>query len=422
MDNELQKLLKDNPLKIPSKDFTTQTMQKIHELHEGHSIKRKISCWFILSPLAAAAALALFLIFFWPSGKQGTISWADVQKQLEQVHTMAFRGFIEISTTTGKQIIQRWKVYHKDPGLLRSEEYAPDADLDTIKPGPKSILIMKRVPGLTELLALHPRSDDHEDLLTRLFRTSGSGTSSEVIGLASENWKMMKQITEDKTMRIGDRVINGMPIVGFGFEAPAREIVDSSDAAGQASVQIWVRPDDGMPLLGELEYQNVQGQNVRIEFSDIQWNVPLEESLFGLVVPADWNLSWTRIKLAEYANTGFSPGVTLQMSPYGQEPLADTRDVVKVVWADQTSSPDLDLPSVQITIELEPGAAHRLHDYVDAHPDKIIVVNFNGQINVAAKLSAANPTQLTFDLTLLRLSLAELEARYLTTTIERNKP
>ena len=305
---------------------------------------------------------------------------------------------------------------------MRSEEYAPDADLDTVKPGPKSILIMKRGPGLTEMLALHPRSDDHEDLLTQLFRTSGSEPSSPVIGLASENWKMMKQITADKTKGIGNRVINGMPAVGFGFEAPAREIVDSTDAAGQAHVQIWVRRDDGVPLLGELAYQNTQGQNMRIEFSDIQWNVPLEESLFDLVVPADWSLNWTRIKLAEYADTGLAPGVTLQTCPDGQEPLASAVDVAGVVRAEQITQPNSNIPTVRITIELKPEAAHRLHDYADAHPDKLIVVNFNGQIKVATKLDAAHPTQLSFDLTLLRLSLAELEARYLTTTIERNKP
>ena len=37
------------------------------------------------------------------------------------------------------------------------------------------------------------------------------------------------------------------------------------------------------------------------------------------------------------------------------------------------------------------------------------------------QLDPAHSTQLSFDLNLLSLSLAELEARYFTTTIERNK-
>ena len=196
--------------------------------------------------------------------------------------------------------------------------------------------------------------------------------------------------------------------------------------------------EDGVPLLTELEFQNAQGQNVRIECSDIQWNVPLEESLFDLSVPVDWSLSRTRFESAEYVDTGLTPGVTLQVGPDGQEPLAAAGDVAGVVSALTYS--DSNTPNtMRITIELKPEAAQRLHDYADTHPDKLIVLNFNGQLNVAVdldpdpqfvftnmtgqvapELDTAHPNRLSFDLTLLGLSLPELEERYLTTTIERD--
>ena len=62
----------------------------------------------------------------------------------------------------------------------------------------------------------------------------------------------------------------------------------------------------------------------------------------------------------------------------------------------------------------------RLRDYARANPEELIVVDFNRQIKVAANLKEAGPSQLYFDLSLLDLPLAELEARYFTTTIKRN--
>lgn len=46
-----------------------------------------------------------------------------------------------------------------------------------------------------------------------------------------------------------------------------------------------------------------------------------------------------------------------------------------------------------------------------------LIIEFNGQIKVVPNLYEAGLTQLSFDLSLLGLSLAELEAGYLTTTI-----
>jgi hypothetical protein len=41
-DNEIKILLKDSLLKIPSEDFTSQTMQKIHKMEKEFQIKRNI--------------------------------------------------------------------------------------------------------------------------------------------------------------------------------------------------------------------------------------------------------------------------------------------------------------------------------------------------------------------------------------------
>ena len=95
--------------------------------------------------------------------------------------------------------------------------------------------------------------------------------------------------------------------------------------------------------------------------------------------------------------------------------------MTSVVRGEQITHPDSDIPpDVRITIEMKPEAIQRLRDYARAHPDELMVVNFNGQIKVVPNLYGAGPSQLSFDLSLLDLSLAQLEARYFTTTIERN--
>ena len=95
--------------------------------------------------------------------------------------------------------------------------------------------------------------------------------------------------------------------------------------------------------------------------------------------------------------------------------------MARVARGEQTTHPDSDIPrEVKITIELKPEAIQRLRDYARANPKELIIVDFNGQIKVVPNLYGAGPTQLSFDLSLLDLPLAELEARYFTTTIERN--
>jgi len=147
----------------------------------------------------------------------------------------------------------------------------------------------------------------------------------------------------------------------------------------------------------------------------------MDSNLFDLAVPEGWSISRIETESAEYVNTGFVPGFILQIGPEGREPLVVTGDVAGVVRGEQVTRPDTSIPrAVRITIQLKPEAVQRLRDYANANPDTLIVADFNGQIKAAPSLPATDPALLSFDLSLLDLPLAELEARYFTTTIERN--
>ena len=398
------------------KAFIRSRLTEVGAKPESKNIlSRKWAVW----PLAATVMTALVLIVLWYGNSSKAVAWADVQERLEQVRTMTCMARIENSATAGNPITEMFKVYHQDPGLSRSELYVSDADIHIDEPRLKLISINRRKHDREELLRLFPGARRAE-WETRIFRTNGRELHyAPAVDRAAVNWKLFNQITADKTRRIGERMINGVSAVGFEFDVPRQWYID---AFGKVRAQLWAGHDDGNVLFIEWNYRNALGQNVKTELSDIQWNAPLEANLFDLVVPDGWSIGRSETESAEYVNTGFVPGFILQIGPEGREPLVITGDVAGVVKGEQVTRPDTGIPSeVRITIQLKPEAVQRLRDYANANPDALIVADFNRQIKVVPSLTAADSSVLSFDLSVLDLSLAELEQRYFTTTIERNE-
>lgn len=430
MDHEVKKLLKNNLLEIPSSDFTARTMLKIHEVGAGKPAGRKISRWTLLSPLIACTILALLLTFLLPWGVPGAISWADVQKQIELVHSMTARSYYEFTTPGRERIWFTMKTYVKDPGLRRSEIYDMADDLQTLKPEPQWISILKNDPGRSSGLTLHPDSRWAE-MWTEVSHAYGLEPSTQLIGrnypqeslnYALEQWNQISKITADKARRIGARVIDGRPAVGFSFEVSSR-VLDLGDwAPEKVPGKIWVGRDDGVPMLVELEYMmGYGGHKVRFVTLDIEWNVPIDDRLFDQTVPAGWGLSRHLEDSIEFAGIDFRPDVSLEIGPEGQAPFATARDVAGLVKTERTTQPDRDPACTgSVTIELKAGAAKRLRDYAEAYPDNPLVVDFNGEMEAEVKLDSANPARLSFDITPICLSMFRLEEKYTTAAIRKN--
>ncbi len=419
LDNNLDRLLElGKPAPGMPEDLKARIRSKLIEAGREPVKKRILPKPWALWPVAATVLAAVVLIVLWYGNSSKAIAWADVQERLNQVHTMAYSGLTEISEPTGRRIVKRFKACSKDPGLARIEEYLPDSGPGSGEKKPNKITNIRWATDSCRGLILYPEYGRAE-LYESVFLTDGPKPPFlPPMDIASAIWELMKKITADKTRPIGDRVINGISAVGFEFEVPDWAF---GKMDRKVRAQLWASGKDGTPLRIEGEYQDPQGQNTRTEISDFRWNVPLDENLFDLAVPEGWNASRTRTESAEYANAGLAPGVTLQIGPDGREPLTETDDIARVVRGYQITHPDSDIPpDVRITIELKPEAIQRLRDYANANPKELIIVDFNRQIKLVPNLEEASDTQLSFGLGLLDLPLAELEARYFTTTIERN--
>jgi outer membrane lipoprotein-sorting protein len=419
LDNNLDRLLElGEPAPAMPEALKVRIRSKLTEPGRISVKKRILSGRWGLWPVAATIMAAVILIVLWYGNSSKAIVWADVQGRLNQGHTLTFSALTGISAKTGMQIAERYKVYFKDPGLSRIEVYSPDAGSGPAEREPRKISIVRRKQGSNERVTLYP-SASRVEVVDSILLTDGPNPASQPdLDYVQFYWELIKKTTADKTRRIDNRIINEVPATGFEFEIPNRETVDPDR---QVHARLWASEKDGTPLLIEIESRNPLGQNMRTEYSDIRWNAPLEESLFDLAIPEGWSLSRIRTESAEYAKAGLLPGVTLQIGPEGREPLADTQDVARVVRGDQTTHLDSDIPSdARITIELKPEAIQRLRDYARANPRDLIIVDFNRQIKVVPNLYGAGGAQLSFDLGLLDLTLAELEKRYFTTTIERN--
>ncbi len=401
---------------VMPEDLKKRIRSRLFQMAPASNKRNILSFRRALLPLTAAASLIFFSLFSWNGDLNGTVSWADVQKHLDNVVTVVSK--VHITTTYGEnQTVINAKVYHKDPGVTRSEIYKEYNDLDTLLSKPKQIYIDNRKPGRSELLTMQPGSKQAE-WTTLIFRTAGPKNPPKlIIDLASENWNILKRLTEDNTRFIGDRVINGSPAAGFSFEGPARDIIRSPGVTGQAHGKIFVRPEDGVPIYVEAEAQTKYGQTTRLEANDIQWNVPLEESLFYFSVPDSWQLKRTWIETAEYTDAKPASGISLDVGLDGKEPLVKAEDIAGVVKVEQITYLKSDIPGyMNVTIRLKKEASRRLHRQAKANPRKVIVVNFNGESKSVTRLDENSPEQLVFDLSWLNISLNDLENRYFTET------
>ncbi|MBN1905248.1 MAG: hypothetical protein JW927_09145 [Deltaproteobacteria bacterium] len=123
-------------------------------------------------PLAATSALVFFILIPWLGNISGSITWADVQKQLEQFRTMSTKlcAQIEAPGPSGQKFNLCSKSYFKDPLLRRIEAEVSESEGMGVDPGSNVTMIVKQEAGRIDLFVLNNGAQKAE-LQTWLFNT-----------------------------------------------------------------------------------------------------------------------------------------------------------------------------------------------------------------------------------------------------------
>lgn len=419
-DNNLDRLLElGKPAPKMSEQLKTEIRARLFEI-KPETAKRKIFYfrWAVL-PLAAASALALFIIFPWLGNISGSVTWADVQKQLEHVNSFSFNGCVHTETPAGERSGMCGSVYYRIPGLFRMEISATEST--GMEPGPGTIYIFKQEPGRTEFMQLNTLSRQarletwlsNTSEVRQLFYMSFFSPPSEILDL-------IKKITEDETKIIGPREINGVSAVGFSFVLdPHGEGAPGSSTT--VSGKLWVNSDDNTPMIVEID-ELYNGIRSHAECTDIRINKPLKDHLFEFTIPENYKIKRTIVKTTRYRGNRLKSGVTLEIFSNNNELLITTDDINRLFEVRETTYPDSDAAGMMlVTLELKEEGTQLLQDYTKNHPKGILIVNFNSQLKAVASSAKNNPERLTFDLSRLDLSLSEIEEKYFTKTLAVDK-
>ncbi len=398
---------------------------------EPESDKMKIFSlrWSIL-PLAAAAALIFFIIFPWMGNLSGSITWADVQKQLDQLHSISFRVCVDTEFPEGKKLSYCSNIFQKDPFYKREEWEILKSDITGMEPGSNVTYLAKLAPGRLDTLMLYDKSRKAQ-VENWLWNANSRREPpfQSILNKVSKSWEIIKKVSEDETKIIGERVINGIPAVGFSFKnLPPKKIhfPDNTTVVQDTlfSYELWVNRNDGTPIMakGEFEVKILPGDIRRscAEYKDFHLNVPLDDKLFNMDVPEGWQIIKTQHMTIDYDGNKLAPDVTLKINTMDQKCKITDKDIAGIVQAVETSYSGSNKNDVKVTIELSPKAAENLYKNAKSSMDGI-VGDFNNQLRIVAKLNEDDPNLLTFDLSGLNLSLCEIEKRYFTETSHINE-
>jgi len=206
--------------------------------------------------LSIAAAVVLFLglagVAYFFLGRNATVAFAEVQRQIEQIETMKWHMSMNVTypTQPGKMEME---CFYKEPGLLREE-------IVLATTGGKVISTVDFQTGKVLSLVPAQKTAVVVDL----------GQMPEVTRKRSKNFVAdMKKTVQGNAEELGTRQIQGRPAKGFRATKNAQ------------TMDIWVDPHSGSPVEIDMNLSGIGS----ITMSDFQTGVALDDSLFSLTVP-----------------------------------------------------------------------------------------------------------------------------------------
>jgi outer membrane lipoprotein-sorting protein len=207
---------------------------------------------------AAAAAVILMVINFWPGAEPNGIAWADVVR-----HIQAARGITcEVTTYKDGEFVLSGTAMQFEPGRTRQ----------TMPGG--AVMIMDQHKGKS--LTLVPASKT-----AVMMNITGQSPDQPKEDLLSIFQDLQKEAGE----LLGEQEMDGKTVIGFKTHVPG------------ADWTIWADPETGMPVRAECEME-MFGE-MKVVMSDFDFDAELDESLFSITPPEDYTLLETQIDASQ---------------------------------------------------------------------------------------------------------------------------
>jgi len=265
-----------------------------------------------ITKLAAAAVIIIAILAGLPlinNGGSG-IALAQVLEKINQ--TRAYMYTMKM-TITGKMMLGAKEttmtvIVSDDYGM---KSYVEHTDPNTGKTTTQEVYLL---PEKKMAITIMPETKQYirmpfgDELLTRMKQQN------------NDPREMIKQIMKCEYTELGRSVIDGVEVQGFRTTDPALFSAFGGDATS-IEFTLWVDVENWLPFRSETDLKSGEQMQVTGATYDYHWNVPVQASDFGPVIPDDFKpFSTDGVKMPGMSEADAVEGLRLFAELTGQYP------------------------------------------------------------------------------------------------------
>jgi hypothetical protein len=377
-----------------------------------------------ITRFAAAAAVILLAIAFWPEDSRNNIAWADVVGKIKEAKTLVASGTMEIILSDAykaqckakgedvpQQTTDESRYFYKDPGMDRWERLWSRTVSTPTQPSTTQPSVMRPTKDVT----ISIRTEDKWTILSLRPDSRWAGRHilihwpmhDESLDKAADIRTKLCKIASDKTRKIGVSEINGMRVVEF--EAPVQAWEPRLPYEG--TIRVWASEKTAELIACEMEYSRPPFGMFRNRIYDIQWNVPLSDDLFTLPDLTGWTVVDSVSRYVTFSHTILKGHLTLRVGPK-DGPAVLTEQDVKAIPGGMTEE-GIATKRIRIDPTWTEAGKTKLRAFTGAHFGDNLIIDFNGEFQYEMKIDQTYPS-LLIDVTALNKTLEQFEREYLT--------
>ena len=358
--------------------FDRIVREQTFKLRKVETANYKIGIWRNImntkvTKFAAAAVIIIGVVMGYLMFRDtSSVSWADVVEQIRMVKTMSYEWTLTGVMNPGSESeqigeSQRGRFYSQDPGKCRWESLDENGEI-------RQIIISLFSGNKRSTMVYNLTREGKWDINT----TSGIAVNKDELYRTEHLWKTLEKVTSEQAMEIGEKVIDGVAVVGFMATSKKLGLLTPFNG----TLEVWVDQDTAVPIQIEAEYQDDGQKDVfmRHVMKNIQWNTPLDEKLFQL--PEGVEISERESRPLFFTRTQLKDNVTVWVGPRGGSPVVTEKDIAKVSCG--TTSIEREGGNERyrtiIYFDLNEDGEEKLRSHTKTHINEKLLIDFNGEI------------------------------------------